>query len=380
MKKILFSILALASFVLAEANDGVYFTSGNQLVPLAETKIQVKKEILTISLQDDGHAKVDVYYEFLNLESSPKTVLMGFEADPSYNDDYKFYPNGKHPHIFDFTVEMNGVKLPYKNAVCNLDGTRLYSPIDSKRWKLDEEGGTTLVSKTDPSKSINNFAYVYSFNATFNPGINKVHHTYSYSLSYTISNAFQLEYKLSPAARWANKQIDDFTLYICAENTAKHFLVSKNAFGQSQFVVDKGFGKIRNSELYDDAQYEVSLRNGTIKMHKTNFKPQGELSITSADAMHTFSGNAKFGYFYDRGSALALYSWEAVEERKSNISNALKARVTKNLPYAHRGHVFKDATLKKYFESLWWYMPDPNYKDDTTGFTKVDWEYVKGGK
>lgn len=26
--------------------------------------------------------------------------------------------------------------------------------------------------------------------------------------------------------------------------------------------------------------------------------------------------------------------------------------------------------------SLWWYLPDPEYKDDTSNFTEVDWQYV----
>ena len=101
-----------------KANAGVYYTAGNQLVPLAETDISIKKEILTISLQDDGFAHVDVYYEFFNSGKAAKNVLMGFDAAPSYNDDYTFHNDGKHPHIHDFTVEMNGIRLGYKNAVC----------------------------------------------------------------------------------------------------------------------------------------------------------------------------------------------------------------------------------------------------------------------
>jgi hypothetical protein len=39
--------------------------------------------------------------------------------------------------------------------------------------------------------------------------------------------------------------------------------------------------------------------------------------------------------------------------------------------------VFRDKRLREYFEGLWWYMPDPDYKDDTSDFTPVDWEYVR---
>ncbi len=58
----------------------------------------------------------------------------------------------------------------------------------------------------------------------------------------------------------------------------------------------------------------------------------------------------------------------------------VKVRIAYNLPYAHRGYVFEDAALKQYFESLWWYMPDPNYKQEDNSFTKADKEYKKSGK
>ena len=38
--------------------------------------------------------------------------------------------------------------------------------------------------------------------------------------------------------------------------------------------------------------------------------------------------------------------------------------------------VFKDARLRKFFTSQWWYMPDPKYKDSDSDFTDVDREYI----
>ena len=101
------SMLCLMMSLPAVANDGTYYTRGNQLIPLQETDISVRKEVLTISLMDNGYARVDVQYEFWN-PGVAKTVTMGFEADPPYNFDYKFYPDGRHPSISLFTVEMNG--------------------------------------------------------------------------------------------------------------------------------------------------------------------------------------------------------------------------------------------------------------------------------
>ena len=55
---ILLLMLIGTSFV--SANDGVYFANGSQLVPIRETDISVSREVLTISLCDDGFARVEV--------------------------------------------------------------------------------------------------------------------------------------------------------------------------------------------------------------------------------------------------------------------------------------------------------------------------------
>ena len=68
--------------------------TGNQLVPIQETDISVAKEVLTISLCDDGYALIDVQYEFMN-KGRAKTVEMGFEASPPYNsDDAEIHKDG----------------------------------------------------------------------------------------------------------------------------------------------------------------------------------------------------------------------------------------------------------------------------------------------
>ena len=58
-KRILTAMVAWLLVMAAHANDGVYYVSGNQLVPLVETDIAITKEVLTISLCDDGFACAD---------------------------------------------------------------------------------------------------------------------------------------------------------------------------------------------------------------------------------------------------------------------------------------------------------------------------------
>ena len=54
-----FCVLMVCSLLTVSANDGVYFTSGNFLVPTQETDISVSKEILTITIGKDNYARVD---------------------------------------------------------------------------------------------------------------------------------------------------------------------------------------------------------------------------------------------------------------------------------------------------------------------------------
>lgn len=371
------TLLAAILCLIAHANDGIYYTSGNQLVPLAETRISVKKEILTISLTDQMVAKVDVYYEFFNPDKTDKTVLMGFEADPSYNDDLTFYPDARHKHIKDFTVEMNGQKLTHKNAVST---PGKFSPLSNPHdWDVDDEMGMTLVNKTNPKKVIEDYAYVYYFNATFRPGINRVHHTYAYTMSMTVLTNYEIPYKLSPAGRWAGGKIDDFTLIIRADNTAKHFLVNKSCLPNMRPIVSEGTGKTRPTTHYDVNYWEISLRNGAITFHTSNFRPttDEELYIHSADHMTSFNNEARFGEYYDRSADYELSIWrDRLEDPDTNVSAEWLKRIARNLPYANRGRIFHNPEVKAYIESLWWYMPDPNYTDDTATFTPKDWLYI----
>lgn len=363
------------------ANDGVYYTSGNQLVPLAETDIQVAKEVLTIELNSSEFAKVDVQYEFYNPGKTAKTVLMGFEAMPSYNDDYTYHVNGVHPSIHDFTVTFNGQSLSYKNAVADISqGVKfLDNPND---WELGE-WGTTLEHKRDTSRVIEEMAYVYYFNATFQPGINRVHHTYSYRKSAHIGTSYEIPYSLTPAGRWAGGKIKDFTLRIKTPKTSKHFFLMCSDFNNTAFTVESGMAKDRHNSgmMGDTPMREVSMRDATLSVHLTNYHPESDLCITSADMEYTFSDTAELGDYYDRDTTMPLSMFlDSRENRGEMFDDDFSLSVIRNLPYADRGRIFKRKDLDTYFRARWWYMPDPNYTDNSSDFTTTDWHYVRRGK
>ena len=114
MKKATALILLWFSALFAFANDGVFYAAGNQLIPITETDISVKKEVLTLN-RVGNHIEVSVYYEFFN-PVGEKELLVGFEAEQPYNgpDPMDFFP--KHPHIRNFKVIMNGESLSFEIA------------------------------------------------------------------------------------------------------------------------------------------------------------------------------------------------------------------------------------------------------------------------
>ena len=187
-------------------------------------------------------------------------------------------------------------------------------------------------------------------------------------MSSGVGRTFEVSYWLKPAMRWANRQIDDFTLRIKAENTAKHFLVADSLFSGNSFKVTKGKGKIRKNKFdYDTEFIEIALRDGTVEWHSTNFRPKEDLDICSADMYTSFGENYPFGYFYDRSDTY-VPSWK---------DEAVNKRILRNLPYANRGYVFKDKKLQDYFSKLFWYMPDPQWKMSTNDFTPSELKFIQ---
>lgn len=291
MKKyILTLIIALTAFITGKANDGVYFTSGNFLVPVQETDISVTKEILTITIGKDGFAKVDVYYEFDN-KGQAKNVTMAFEAASPYNSLQPLNRQGKHPDIKDFTVSMNGVPLSHRNAVvaCHYtqEGHQVdFTPLDLTKWKGYGEVPDSILPSDDAihneeTDSTIAFSYAYYFDAPFLKDINKVHHTYQYRMSYNVSQKFEIPYWLTPAMRWANHQVDDFTLRITSEEPTE-FCMADTLFTSAPFVSkqNKPIYHIQYEYGHHDIFAELSP-NDTITWHGKDFKPRANISIDS---------------------------------------------------------------------------------------------------
>ena len=159
------------------ANDGTYYTSGNQLLPLVETDIRVQREVLTLSWGEDGMAEVDVYYEFFNPEERKK-VLMGFEANPPMYMD-SLDRSGAHPYISDFTVEMNDKPLSVSTSVVKNDTLYVQNgmvcALNLFQYEIDEARSGNYLWNPQINDGIP-ISFVYHFSADFKPGVNVVRH------------------------------------------------------------------------------------------------------------------------------------------------------------------------------------------------------------
>ena len=362
------------------ANSGSYYASGNFLFPLQETTIAVRSEVLSISICDDGYATVDVLYTFFN-NGPTKTIDMAFESPLPYNTDAEFSFVGKHPHISNFTTTLNGQSLKFRSAVVVGSSTDInnFKTFDPKKWRADEDFNYGENYITNGQDKVEVTAYGYLFKATFKQGLNTLHHSYRYQVSKDLSANFEIPYILQPCTRWANHQVDDFTLRISTPLTAKHFYVPDDVLQQMPFTVVNGKGKVRAGVIPavgdESATHyqEISLRNGMVECHVKNFKPDTELRINSADLLRSLLYSAEkpltdMQAYYNRGWIFTPMVF--------TDDDAMLLRVFRNLPYADRGYVFSDKQLRQYFESEWWYMPDPAWKMSTDGFTKTDWRFI----
>ncbi len=398
MRKLIIVIFSCLSAFFATANDGVFYASGNQLIPITETDISVKKEVLTLNRVGD-HIEVTVYYEFFN-PVGEKELLVGFEAQSPYNsmlDPFEMFP--RHPHIRNFKVAMNGEPLPYEIAHVQygreLDGKYVFSEYYSNGrftdWTPQQIKDTLAAWEYPPGMPTD---YVYHFKAKFRPGLNIVQHTYEYDLSFSMEYEFEFPYVLTAANRWANHQIDDFTLNINMGDR-ESFMIRPDFFKTADEWVFTGRGKTSVDSIwswYEDLNRmtcpNFHIQEGGLSFHKANFHPEGDLHIYKRNYWSYFwsyreedygtlsnglmTALSKEGYFVRRFSGFSQKSAEDTMQY-----TRFQRRILKNLPFAYRGYIFRRKKLQDYFESTEWYLPNPKYKADMETLSLEEKKWVE---
>ena len=334
------------------ANDGAFYMAGNQLVPISETDISVKKEILYIKKTQE-FAEVSVYYEFFNPKET-KEIIVGFEAGRPSGDVDGAPINGHHPYMFDFTVSLNGNFLPYQIAY-------VADSLYAKNGKVESIDLKTFKGETDGNYI--DFMYVYHFKAKFKKGKNIVKHTYRYKLSGGVCNYYDFDYVLTAAKRWANKQIDDFTLILDMGNiqTAS---IRKTFFKNGNDWIFNGVGKITEKQDYTN----FYIQQGILTFERKNFAPKNELYVTEMrpwGCQEKESGQ-KFLFSLGKNQELGDPNEKTPEEK----------RLIRNLPFARRGYIFKDKTLQDAFKTEDWYQPNPSYTPEVEALTEEEKQLI----
>lgn len=352
MKRLFFILCFYGFFTEGYTNDGAFYMAGNQLVPINETDISVKKEILYIKKTQE-FAEVSVYYEFFNPKDE-KEIIVGFEAGIPLGDAGFSPVNGHHPYMFDFTVSLNGNFLPYQIAfVKNSTYTKNHKIQNIDPKSLDND---VIGDELD-------FQYVYHFKAKFKKGKNIVKHTYRYKLSRGVCYYYDFNYVLTAANRWANKQIDDFTL-ILDMGDFQTASIRKTFFKNTNEWTFNGIGKITENPDYTN----FYIQQGILVFEKKNFVPKGELSVEEESSYcREAGGNQKFIFSLGKNRELGDPTEKTPEEK----------RIIRNLPFARRGYIFKDKTLQDIFKTEDWYQPNPSYVPEVEALTEEEKQLIK---
>ncbi len=356
------SISILANF--AFANDGVFYAQGGTLVPMQETQVSLKKEILKFYIVDFEFVDVDIDFEFYNPDEE-KTVIVGFVTPPAMGDvDEK----GEHPRISKFTVNVNGKTIPFK--------IEKMSESSFKSADDDEVAG---------------YDYVYYFPVTFKKGLNKVLHTYRFQGGGSVETQRDFDYQITTGKRWANKQIDDFELQIHPDRGVFFIPLSFREDGTEANweIVGKGtFSKPIASLIEDDKPVHklVQLQNGYLSLKEKNFQPFNDISM--GEFNWSVGWSSKMCLDPDRctdGGELGdnFYQYFRVEPGEYTTDEDLKRltddelKIVRNFAYAIRGYAFKSPLLNAFYSQFFWYKPDPELKIEDIKLTPKEEAFLK---
>lgn len=353
--------------LFCRANDGAFRANGNQLIPMYETDVSVQKEILTIKRVNKTEARITVYYEFFNPKQD-KTMEVGFEAFSPSGDVDNSPDEAGQPYISDFTVNLNGAAVPWHVAIVK----------DSSYYRGGKYRTIPMaqLKKEASEEEDADFFYVYHFRALFHKGVNILKHTYVVELSSSIMEIYSLRYVLTAAKRWANRQIDDFTLQIDMGDY-QDLSIPNSFFRRASEWTMTGCGKAIDQP--DEAQFFI--RKGTLVFKRTNFRPAGELDINANGSYFYYQktldkhlgkgqdGPVKFDYRLDE----LPFSVEA-EFDPSQAVDEMSKKIVRNLPFARRGYVFKSPEIQAYYSRQPWYIPDPAYVPVMAQLTREEQE------
>jgi YARHG domain len=347
--------LLILSFSGVRANDGSFYASGNTLIPLKETTIQMKKEIL--SLERRGHwMQVDIYFEFFN-PGPEKELTVGFVTPPASGDVTD--EEAGHPQVKDFMVMSGDRILSYKIARMEASG-----------FKVSD-------------KLANGFDFVYYFTIRFAKGITVIRHSYLYRGGSSVEASAEFYYRLTTGTSWAGGAIGDFELNINMGDDS-YFAIPAAFTSTPAAWTMVGVGRISRIQNYnpygdEDGGHNLRMamiRRGKLQLRSLGFKPVKDLSIV------IFQLHNEINLWMEGKEKNELADFREIfrEEHTDSVIRSLsdfQLRLYRNLNYARAGYAFKDESLTKIFSNYNWYLPDPAIKPEQAPEIYIPKEIMK---
>ncbi len=336
-----FAVVLLAAPPDARANDGAIYAHGDTLHPIKETRVALRKEVLTVTRRGEWfHVEVD--FDFENPDPAERKVTTGFVTPLPYGD-----VRADDEGIRDFTVVMNGQPLAWELR-------KHITSAPSAEWEV-------------PS---GNCAYV--FTAPFQPGTNHVRHTYDIRAASSVEVRYELMYTLKSARSWANGGIDDFTLRFPVDDLDV-IALPRDLFPRAT-VTFHGLGREHRpgARIFRKRFRVFAVKQGSVELHVSQFIPRENLYAVWMPPL--------FGGGVGLAPRETLYNElsEAESRLSDGVADARDLSLLRNAVYARHGRVFRKPALAAWFKRQPWYFPDPSATDGEIekNFSREDQELL----
>lgn len=351
MKTAITTILTLILTISAYGNDGVYLTRGGVIYPTKESKITLDKEILSFSVQDKV-CRVDILFEFNNPENIERKLMIGFQAPTAVGDVSDNISNTN--QIADFKILANGQILPYKLKAAECEDCELKEPKDFQ-FSQFEQG-----------------VFVYLFELTFKPGLNKVNHSYSFPASSNVEFDQFYNYILTTGAKWAGGAIKNLTVnFDLGQN--KYFYVN-DIFGKTANWSIIGSGIVTNKKFDNntDSSRMVRVLSGSLQINVKDFKPLKNIEF-GIICENSFITRPTDFVKLEAGKVFGICGLSLDSEVKYSKETL---KILRNTVYAQYGYSFNSKDLKDYFSQFEWYIQDPNLTMEQIKLTEKEKKFI----
>ncbi|MEI6089564.1 MAG: YARHG domain-containing protein [bacterium] len=326
MKFTIVSIILLFSLINLYSNDDPYIEStGGILYPMKQTRISIKKELLSFYCNEDttygdmgGYANVKVNFDFFNPDDTTIKTLVGFAAR---GEDVK-----------NFIIKFEGKKLTYKKmSTDNIDSAlTIFDPLSSK-----------------------NLYIIYLFEVPFKPGLNKIEHSYDFL---AVNQFGDYEYVLTTGAKWAGEKIGQLTIDLTMNNS-KFLEICSDSLITSEFkteVIGKG-------KFFFDRGFLCSyILDGKLRLTTVNYRPKKDLMFNNKiiPIMQYFNDTELNEFDFEIFNALNRRNLECFTQTITlNDLNLIENGI-----YAEYGYDITDAKIKSIFSKVPWYSPNLKLK------------------